>query len=171
MLFAREVLGHNFYFAVNNVRHLYTEWEENPDKMILRSKSSVTLLPVAPMDAEDNDSTGTSKLSFLTDPEAEGNRDNCAPGGGGAESTVMHADSGFLSVPESSVSGGSGPDDDDTSSHDESHSGRCRHSKGSKNAHTKYSPQQLQTIQARVKDSLKSQGVYLYDPVTGAGRP
>ncbi len=34
----------------------------------------------------------------------------------------------------------------------------------------KYSPQQLRAIQERVKESLKRQGVYLYDPLTGAGK-
>ena len=131
---------------VNNVRHLYTEWEENPNQMILKSKSSTTFLPLT--------STSLQASDFIQDSENETtdtvNRDG-----------VTHADSGFL---ESSLSGGSGLDDDDTS-----HSSyvKCK-SRGV--TRTKYSPAQLKTIQARVKDSLKNQGVFLYDPFTGAGK-
>lgn len=150
---------------MNNVRHLYTEWEENPDKMILRSKSCVTLLPFA-SSAEDSGMAGGSKLSFTADSEEE----SVTPGGEGVLSTVIQTDSGFLSVPESSISGGSGLDDDDTSSHDESSCSKHESCDVDKESSTKYSPEQLQTIQARVKDSLKNQGVYLYDPVTGAGK-
>lgn len=172
--------------AVSNVRHLYTEWEENPGKMILRSKSSVILLPFAPslVASQDERATGTS---FPPDSEAEGTTESAAHGAGGSverggarervtqrgvESAFTLTDSGFISVPESSVSGGSGLDDDDTSSHDDSH--YFKHpfmatTQGITVDRNRYSPQQLKTIQARVKDSLKNQGVFLYDPVTGAG--
>lgn len=130
--------------AVNNVRHLYTEWEENPNQMILKSKSSITFLPLA--------STSFQTTDFIQDSENEAN-DISGDG-------VTHADSGFL---ESSLSGGSGLDDDDTS-----HSSYVKYK--SRGVRIKYSPSQLKTIQARVKDSLKNQGVFLYDPFTGAGK-
>ena len=186
--------------VVNNVRHLYPEWEENPGKMILRSKSSVTMLP-APSLLSSPDKHEARTLPFL-DSEVEEERSIVHGAGekaahatweketvirdgeggekgtradGRVESTVTLTDSGFISVPESSLSGGSGLDDDETSSHDGSHCFKHSHGlvrcgpQASKTTRNKYSPEQLKTIQARVKDSLKNQGVYLYDPVTGAG--
>lgn len=133
--------------TVNSVRHLYTEWEENPNKMILKSKSSITFLPLTSTSFQAND--------FIQDSENEANDAVSRDG-------VTHAD---ISVLESSLSGGSGLDDDDTS-----HSSYVKY-KSRGVIRTKYSPSQLKTIQARVKDSLKSQGVFLYDPFTGAGKP
>ncbi len=156
--------------VVNNVRHLFTEWEENPDKMILRSKSSVTLLALTP--SQDQLAADTSKL-FFPDSEGEGNAESVADGNKEVESIAMHADSGFISVPASS-SDGSGLDDNAFSGDDPpciaTHAGRrCHKPRAAADKASNYSPEQLQTIQARVKDSLKNQGVYLYDPVTGAG--
>lgn len=180
----------NDVVVVNNVRHLYTEWEENPGKIILRSKSSVTMLPAPSLssaqDKHDYEGEGTSERGAIHGAgekaphrTQEKDRGTCekekaekGTGEGRVESTVALTDSGFISVLDSSVSGGSGLDDDDT---DGSHSYKHSHTlarcglQGSKATRSKYSPEQLKTIQARVKDSLKNQGVYLYDPVTGAG--
>ena len=146
---------------MNNVRHLYTEWEENPDKMILRSKSAVTFLPLL---MQDKPVLEEGKV-FL--PEIDGevqseHQEYCMHFG--EKEMGSHVDSGFISVPESSMSSGSGLEDNDSSSHSDSPPLKSVQEK-----RTKYSPEQLKTIQARVKDSLKNQGVYLYDPVTGAG--
>lgn len=202
---------------MNNVRHLYTEWEENPDKLILRSKSDLTLLPLSPLMTSQSD-----KYLFVSkSSEQDSNASNLEANGSNSEenitgedleygmksvvaieseamitiethgigSVITHADSGFISVPESSLSAGSSLDDDITSrssSHDpplcekpkhhanvaakrERGRGRERAAEGDRATRAKYSPEQLKAIQSRVKDSLKNQGVYLYDPITGVG--
>lgn len=190
-----------YIIAVKNVRHLYTEWEENPDKMILRNKSSITFLPlplslpsVIKPDLEDLD----HKAEPTVDPKSDPKVDLKAKIDSDNDDVVTHVDSGFISVPES---GGSGLDNDITSPTDDNtfaryecstnpssqrfredvstnpSSHRFREDVSTREDVTegerlarKYSPEQLKDIQARVKDSLKSQGVYLYDPLTGAGR-
>ena len=79
-----------------------------------------------------------------------------------------------------SFGGGSGIDDDSHCNNIISSQQNCKTSLSlqkttkklvkDKTVREKYSPEQLKAIQARVKDSLKNQGVYLYDPFTGAGR-
>lgn len=139
--------------------------------MILRSKSSVILLPFTPSPtaSQGNLATATSspqdsEVKSSGTHRAEGSVERGRDSKRGEEAVLTLTDSGFISVPESSVSGGS---DDDTSSHDgyPRMATRCL----PQETRNKYSPEQLKTIQSRVKDSLKNQGVYLYDPVTGAG--
>ncbi len=196
---------------VHNVRHLYTEWEENPDKIILRSKSFTTFLPLSSasftlIPSEETTPPPTRDPSHPVDeycslgPESlktalQGNAGGFLSAGESADSAgsgrgkgacqksvVKHADSGFISVQESSSSGGSSHEDDATSLA-VSHGNHYRKHKPAvtrlskkqllqerdEEKMIKYSPEQLKVIQARVKDSLKNQGVYLYDPITGAG--
>lgn len=148
------------------MRHLYTEWEENPDTIILRSKSNTTYLPLtssppptSQCSPSQSDVDTTSHTQDTSPPEHDTTQ----------QSQAKSADS---AVAESSLSGV----DDNATCHspsDKAPVSEDKHkplltNKGVKTV-TKYSPEQLKAIQARVKDSLKNQGVYLYDPITGAG--
>ena len=196
---------------VNNVRHLYTEWEEFPTELIIRSKTKVTFLPNpitssltdAPPYKEDRSSDNaisskteecetmrgsegvegtqnfyhykgeekevadcvaitslTSKRSFQDIVEAPALL-ACTPCPRGASSLLLSSSSSSASslpsLPHDHFSRSKKPQDE------------REDKEGKREQREKFSPEELKAIQARVKSSLENQGVFLYDPVTGAG--
>ena len=170
-----------FLLAVNNVRHLYTEWEEFPAELIIRNKSKVTFLSAS--DSEKMSAQSHEKNDIVSEATTSC---SCSPGmqrmstsrvdkkagkrGEGKTVTSSKNTRESLSLPLSTTS--------PACSHPPSHFSRFgkNHHKESeektgKDVHReKYSPEELKVIQDRVKSSLENQGVFLYDPVTGAGR-
>ena len=179
------------------MRHLYAEWEENPTELILRSKSGVTFLPAVVSGPSGQQSSIDEQTEEQRDPQTALLANTDEPSSDKERVQITYEDSGFLSVPDGSLSSGGSSLDEDTAALSDSmhkpapsappasvsgapHSKTQQRSAGKGNkshaevekenrARAKYSPEQLKAIQARVKDSLKNQGVYLYDPFTGAG--
>ena len=201
------------------MRHLYTEWEEFPKELIVRSKTKVTFLPSTTSakkqyaqdcdrkdenDLEVGENTASTKtestVEYKIEEELEGDRKESslrdAEEKEEVDNTAITSSIAKISfqdirdpVPSQSPLLCPGPPPSlspqllsySSSSSSSPPSVPLHHSNQNQKPlerrgeerregqREKYSPEELKAIQARVKSSLENQGVFLYDPVTGAG--
>jgi len=169
--------------VVNNVRHLYTEWEEFPSQLIVRSKNKVTFLPsnhsgiTAISDMRNDDTLPATPSS---NPQ-ESRRCEVPSTSHSEQKTRKKADKGNKTSATKSFRGNlslslglSNSNNNPAKPHftrlKKSYPHDLDERSSREEQREKYSPEELKVIQERVKSSLERQGVFLYDPVTGAGK-